>query len=93
MVRKIDRLSEELEKGLCELFLIQIRLKKDAEFFRGQLKAAADFNIVHLFKDLAFTDTQSCTKIVHPNDLQRIFVMNSLMLEPARLNLFYSRLV
>lgn len=93
VVRKIDRLSEQLELGLCELIFLQTKLKEDAEFFRNQLKNCPDYNIITLYKALAFSDTRSCTKTVLPQDLSRFFVMNNLLLEPDRLEYFYERLV
>jgi hypothetical protein len=34
VVRKIDRLSPQLEHAICELVSLQIRLTGDAEYFR-----------------------------------------------------------
>ena len=92
-MRKIDRLSTALEEGLCEILILKIQLARDAEYFRQQVKTANDFNIVRLFRELCFNDTRNCTKEVYPEDLTRAFVVNSLLLEPHRLNFFYTRIL
>lgn len=46
-----------------------------------------------LYRELAFADTRNCAKSVSPDDLSRFFIMNSLMLQPSRLALFFDRFV
>ena len=54
IIRKIDRLPLKIEQSLCELFLLQINLKKEANVYRAAVKRQKDFNLVVLFKQLAF---------------------------------------
>ena len=84
VVRKIDRLSVDLEQGLCELLFLQISLKRDAEFFRSQLKSLPEYNIVDLFKTVAFSDQRDAVtvKSIPPYDLARLFTLENLLLTP-----------
>ena len=56
IIRKIDRLPPKIEQSLCELILMQINLKKEANLYRSEVKKQKDFNLVVLFKELAFED-------------------------------------
>jgi hypothetical protein len=56
IIRKIDRLPPKIEQSLCELILLQINLKKEVNVYRQAIKKQKDFNLIVLFKDLAFED-------------------------------------
>ena len=94
VIRKIDKLPPLVEKALCELLLLQIDLKKDAEFYRAQIKDQVDYDLLKLFKTIAFENARDAAKQIYPSDLVRFFRFNKMLVEEGRIqDIFYSRLV
>lgn len=62
VIRKIDKLPPQIEKALCELLLLQIALKKEAEFYRAEIKQQVDFDSLKLFKTIVFENTRDAAK-------------------------------
>ena len=74
--------------------LLQIGLKKDAEFFRAEIKDQADFDLLKLFKTIAFESTRDAAKEIYAADLIRFFRFNKMLIEEDRiLNIFFARLI
>ena len=73
---------------------MQIDLKKDNEFYRAEIKQQVDFNLLKLFKMIAFENIRDAAKQIFPEDLIRFFRFNKMLIEDNRINhIFYSRII
>lgn len=79
---------------MCELFLLQIHLKKELNVYRKAIKSKKDYHLLKLFKFMAFQDKENAQKRITLSDLIRFFRLNKLLVEPDRLQeIFFERIV
>ena len=94
VIRKIDTLPPRIEKNLCELLLLQIRIKKEADQLRQEVVANDQFICQMLFKSMVFDLIEEPAKQITSNDVQRFFRLNRLLIEQDRVeNIFFKRIL
>lgn len=94
MVRKIDTLPPRLEKAFCELLLQQISIKKELNFYRGEIKDKKGYASLELFKAIVFENERDASKQIFVSDLMRFFRFNKLLIEQERVeSILFKRIV
>ena len=94
VVRKIDKLPPRLEKAFCELLLRQVALKREANFYREEIKGQRDYVLLDLFKGIVFENERDASKQIFVSDIMRFFRFNKLLIEQEKVeSIVFKRII
>lgn len=69
-------------------------MKKQAESVRCEIKQQDDFNLMRLFKSVAFEDQREAAKQIYTEDVVRFFRLNNRLIDPQRIiKTLYGRII